>query len=142
MSDDYLTPDEQAIAARLAKATQGPWVAGFWSIDCTTKTEHVHGRGCKWEPKLFPGPYGIATSILAVVWKSDKGAEMSEADADLIAHAPDDLAHLLAALTAAREALEDSAESYHDIRHEPSIQFDACDADMCVAARRALGRAS
>ena len=64
-----------------------------------------------------------------------------EAVSVFLAHAPADLAHLLAALTAARAALEFTALRFHCDNHSGS--FEDCDSVLiCVPNRRALGRVS
>lgn len=92
MSDNYLTDEEQDIAARLVKAEQ----------------YSIHNKP----------------------WPSD-----------FVKHVETDLAHLLAALTAARAALENQTLYRHEEERHRDY-YTICSHFACCDARRALGRAS
>jgi len=87
-----LTPDFlAALDARLAKATPGPWEASFGAV------EAFNHRWWIWGP-----PLGIDREAVAMV----AGDREGEADADLIAHAPEDLRRLRAAYDEAQAEVD------------------------------------
>lgn len=88
MSTKPMTDDElDAIHGRLAAITEWPWIAF-----CRAGVRHRIGITNK---RLFDD--GDAPEVLDVVeLGEDTGGIKSEADASFIAHAPDDIAHLLA----------------------------------------------
>ncbi len=92
------------IRARLEAATdEGPWrVAEDWPDQCSNETI------------VASGDYAVA------------GCTLNEADADLIAHAPDDIAHLLEEADRLRAALGE-------------IKALRGDPDMAGAAMQAVG---
>jgi hypothetical protein len=73
-----------AIRARLEAATPGPWHQG--------RADHRDEWGC-----VNVGDYGWVTPV-GMEYGAD--SEQGRADAELIAHAPDDLAYLLDAVEA------------------------------------------
>lgn len=114
--------DTEAIRTRLAAATPGPWGRGDrWNVQgashCTCAPRygplihegrmningtmmqaHVHQAESPWHPY---GIYGAPSATsrwhpVAVVIETDEYGLMDDADADLIAHAPEDLAALVA----------------------------------------------
>lgn len=100
MSNEHkpMTDDElDAIKGRLAAITEWPWIAF-----CRTGVRHRMGITNK---RLFDD--GDAPEVLDVVeLGEDTGGIKSEADAAFIAHAPDDIAHLLAEVERLREEKE------------------------------------
>jgi hypothetical protein len=103
------------IAARLADATPGPW-------------ETV--------PSWHPGYVAAFDSSRGtqVVAEAHRSGLRLAANADLIAHAPEDLAALLAVAHAAQDALS----PFHTVRHSDSCDFlTACDCGV-HALRKAL----
>ena len=88
MSDKPMTQEEQdAIKGRLAAITEWPWIAF-----CRTGVRHRMGITNK---RLFDD--GDAPEVLDVVELGEgTGGIKSEANAEFIAHAPDDIARLLA----------------------------------------------
>ena len=88
MSDKPMTQEEQdAIKGRLAAITECPWIAF-----CRTGVRHRMGITNK---RLFDD--GDAPEVLDVVELGEgTGGIKSEANAEFIAHAPDDIARLLA----------------------------------------------
>lgn len=88
MSDKPMTQEEQdAIKGRLAAITEWPWIAF-----CRTGVRHRMGITNK---RLFDD--GDAPEVLDVVeLEEGTGGIKSEANAEFIAHAPDDIARLLA----------------------------------------------
>lgn len=86
-----MTPEQRIaeIKERLAKATPGPW----------TRVERSnYGR----EPHAGSIASG-ALSVANLIAKIEDDGQNVEADADLLAHSPDDIAFLLGQLDAARE---------------------------------------
>ncbi len=98
MSTKPMTDDElAAIKGRLAAITEWPWIAF-----CRTGDRHRIGITNK---RLFDD--GDAPEVLDVVeLGEDTGGIKSEADAAFIAHAPTDIARLLAEVERLREEKE------------------------------------
>lgn len=102
MTDEELCP----IQGRLAAITEWPWIAF-----CRTGVRHRMGITNK---RLFDD--GDAPEVLDVVELGDNaGGIKSEADAAFIAHAPDDIARLLAEVRRLNKASRYLAEQMvHD----------------------------
>ena len=103
----------QALKDRIAKATRGPWRVietryGIHEPRCAMCDTVAERRiATVWDHPQLKGPLGVVNLFVTihpvVDWEDEKvyrGVSLDEADADLIAHAREDLPDLLAALEA------------------------------------------
>lgn len=111
MSDDRIA----AIRARLEAATPGPWwwcPVGEQRAPAETDEDHVYGAWWLFGPLRRERKNGIPRpqTVLEAhydAWQTYDTPRVSQADADFIAHAPDDIAFLLAEVTARRLRAEE-----------------------------------
>lgn len=106
------------IRTRLAAATPGAWAVCACEV-----CEHDH------RPAVMDASH---VGVVAYVETDEAG---TEADADLIAHAPQDLADLLAVVDEARNVLQ-----AHDEAQEPDAEQDWTGPMVDLRLRAALAR--
>lgn len=106
-----------AIRERLAKATPGPWCWGYIG----EKTNgYIIGTACDEDGKPFEGnvPEFYANGGEVILHSPSmigehEASTVRYGDASLIAHAPTDLAYLLARLAAAEKVVEAAERALH-----------------------------
>lgn len=99
-----------AIAARLKTATPGPW---HWTDGVGDEL-----RALRATDGLIVCDFGDATQYYPT-----EGSEPNDADAELIAHAPEDIAALLAEVAVLRTALRQIAERAQFARAEGAADY-------------------
>lgn len=130
MAANSITPDRlTAIRARLAQATPGPWEADGPQLDDDAE------QGVAVIAVHPDVPKGMTPTRGMVAWVGEYGAnfglpEVRRANADLIAHAPEDLRDLLAALDAVTQARDEIREQLDTLRRVyPDVVASAARAD-------------
>jgi hypothetical protein len=103
-----LTSQLAAMKARLEAATPGPWFKGGWSGQCHMRHMHASNDGpCHYEytKNSYPGHVssGDESDPNEHVITTEEYGQMSDDDAEFIAHAPTDIRRLIAMLEKAIE---------------------------------------
>lgn len=104
-----------AIKARLDAATSGPWwwcPVGEQRAPAESDEDHEYDAWWLFGPLRRERKNGIPRPQIVLKadnqeWQSNETPRVSDADADFIAHAPDDIAFLLAEVTARRLRAEE-----------------------------------
>lgn len=99
--------DLEAIEARCAAASPGPWALGEWSGRCHMD-HYPHGRGqCLYQYKLVEAPDVVSgPEPVTIIGHDENGAILNPYNAAFIAHARQDVPALLQEVRRLRRLLE------------------------------------
>ncbi len=130
-----------SIKARLERATPGPWWLGYWSDQCHIHHKDENGKftpfhpgreECKYEYTRITDNEHFADTVCAPQ-ENVQIIDHAGCNAQLIAHAPQDLRDLLAALECALNALR-----IFSLEVPESINATELQTEMTKAAKRTL----
>jgi hypothetical protein len=106
------------------------WTGGPWSV---RTTENTHVAGAHWR-EVTATSSDAETVVLGEVFESDTGATEAEANARLIAAAPD--------LYEALKSIAVKAQQLADAKQDQAGFWQACADQACAALAKARGEAA